>query len=176
MNFPWPLSPCLALAVKLAGCAGLPSLEGRTGSVAFVDTAGTPLGQVIDPLAAAHPGQSGIYALADGRDAFAARAVLANAAKRSLDVQYYIWRNDITGALLFDALRAAAGRGVRVRLLLDDNNRSGLDAHPNIEVRLFNPFAMRRADQFTGSDRRRRGARRLCQVAQAAARCRREIV
>ena len=70
--------------------------------------------------------------------------------QRSLDVQYYIWRNDITGVLLFDALRAAAERGVRVRLLLDDNNTSGLDAtlalldaHPNIEVRLFNPFAMR---------------------------------
>ena len=86
---------------------------GRTGSVAFVDTAGTPLGLAVEPLAAAHPGQSGVYALADGRDAFAARAVLANAAKRSLDVQYYIWRNDITGVLLFDALRAEAGRILR---------------------------------------------------------------
>ena len=52
--------------------------------------------------------------------------------------------------LLFDALRAAADRGVRVRLLLDDNNTRGstpllaaLDAHPNIEVRLFNPFVIR---------------------------------
>jgi putative cardiolipin synthase len=147
------LFPCLVLAIALqAGCSGLPSLAGRTASTALTDTASTPLGLAVAPLVAAHPGQSGVYALAEGRDAFAARAVLAHAAKRSLDVQYYIWRNDITGVLLFDALRAAADRGVRVRLLLDDNNTSGLDAtlalldaHPNIEVRLFNPFAMRRA-------------------------------
>jgi putative cardiolipin synthase len=143
--------PCLVLTITLAGCVGLPSLAGRTSSTALTDTADTPLGLAVAPLAAAHPGQSGLYALADGRDAFAARAVLANAARRSLDVQYYIWRNDITGVLLFDALRAAAGRGVRVRLLLDDNNTAGLDptlamlaAEPNIEVRLFNPFALRR--------------------------------
>ncbi len=102
------------------------------------------------PLTMAHPGLAGIHALADGRDAFAARAVLAQAADRSLDVQYYIWRNDTTGRLMFDALRAAAERGVRVRLLLDDNNTAGLDAslaaldaHPMIEVRLFNPNGIR---------------------------------
>ena len=146
------LLPGIVVVALLAGCAGLPSLEGRSASAAFTDTANTPIGMAVAPLLAAHPGLSGVYLLADGRDAFAARAVLANSAKRSLDVQYYIWRNDITGALLFDVLRAAAGRGVRVRLLLDDNNTSGLDAtlaqldaHPNIEVRLFNPFAMRRA-------------------------------
>jgi putative cardiolipin synthase len=146
------LLPGLVVAAVLAGCNGLPSLEGRTASAAFTDTNDTPIGMAIAPLLAAHPGLSGVYALADGHDAFAARAVLANSAKRSLDIQYYIWRNDITGALLFDILRAAAGRGVRVRLLLDDNNTSGLDAtlaqldlHRNIEVRLFNPFVMRRA-------------------------------
>jgi putative cardiolipin synthase len=144
---------CLSLAISLlAACASLPSLEGRNASSALTDAASTPLGLAIAPLVAEHPGQSGIYALVDGRDAFAARAVLANSAQRSLDVQYYIWRNDITGVLLFDALRAAADRGVRVRLLLDDNNTSGLDpalalldSHPNIEVRLFNPFVMRGA-------------------------------
>jgi len=89
--------------------------------------------------------------LPDARDAFAARALLARAAERSLDVQYYIWRRDLTGTLLFEALHAAAERGVRVRLLLDDNNTSGLDttlaaldSHRNIEVRLFNPFVPRR--------------------------------
>jgi putative cardiolipin synthase len=144
---------CLSLAFSLlAGCASLPSLEGRSASSALSDTASTELGLAITPLVAEHPGKSGVYALADGHDAFAARAVLANTAQRSLDVQYYIWRNDITGVLLFDALRAAADRGVRVRLLLDDNNTAGLDpalalldAHPNIEVRLFNPFVMRGA-------------------------------
>lgn len=129
----------------------LPSLEGRTVSTALADTNATQLGRSIAPYAAAHPGKSGIYALPESRDAFAARVLLARAAERSLDVQYYIWRNDLSGTLLFDALREAADRGVRVRLLLDDNNTAGLDevlaaldSHANIEVRLFNPFANRR--------------------------------
>jgi putative cardiolipin synthase len=128
-----------------------PPLEQREPSTAFSDTDATRLGRSITPRVAAHPGRSGIFALRDARDAFAARALLAQAAERSLDVQYYIWRRDITGTLLFEALRAAADRGVRVRLLLDDNNTSGLDAtlaaldaHPNIEVRLFNPFFVRK--------------------------------
>lgn len=105
----------------------------------------------VAPLADAHPGLSGVLPLNDGHDAFAVRAVLADAAERSLDVQYYIWHDDLSGTLLFDALRRAADRGVRVRLLLDDNNTSGMDdllsalnAHPNIEVRLFNAFRFRR--------------------------------
>src|SRR5262249_11784328 len=130
---------------------GLPPLEGRKPSVAFPNTAATPLGRAASSLAAAHPGVSGIHPLRDAREAFAARALLADAAERSLDVQYYIWRKDLTGTLLFERLLAAADRGVRVRLLLDDNNTPGLDAtlgaldsHPNIEVRLFNPFVLRK--------------------------------
>ena len=86
----------------------------------------------------------------EGREAFAARVLLAAHADRTLDVQYYIWRGDTTGQLLLEALWQAAERGVRVRMLLDDANVRGLDAtvaaldaHPNIEVRLFNPFANR---------------------------------
>lgn len=134
----------------LAGCASLPSLQGRTESTTLSNTGNTRLGQALEPLSAANPGKSAIYPLLDARDAFAARAHLAQVAERSLDVQYYIWHKDMTGTLLLDALRAAAERGVRVRLLLDDNNTAGLDpvlaaldAHPNIEVRLFNPFALR---------------------------------
>lgn len=70
------------------------------------------------PLAAAHPGRTGIHALPEARAAFAARAILASVADRTLDVQYYIWRADETGWLLFQALWEAAERGVRVRLLL----------------------------------------------------------
>lgn len=99
----------------------------------------------------AHPDRSGIVALPDGHDAFAARALLADAAEDTLDVRYYIWHNDMSGTMLFAALRRAADRGVRVRLLLDDNNTAGLDdvlatldAHTNIEVRLFNAFKLRR--------------------------------
>ncbi|NHZ33551.1 phospholipase D family protein [Massilia rubra] len=147
------LAALLLLALALGGCAGLPALDGRTPShylAADSVTPATRLDTALAPLNAAHPGMSGLYSLANGRDAFAARAMLANAAERSLDVQYYIWRNDTTGMLMLNALRAAASRGVRVRLLLDDNNTQGLDpllaaldAEPNIEVRLFNPFVMR---------------------------------
>jgi len=129
----------------------LPSLERRTRSTASTDTGDTRLGRAIATRVAEHPKESGVYPLRDAQEAFAARITLAKAAERSLDVQYYIWHADITGTLLFEALREAAARGVRVRLLLDDNNTAGLDpilaalnSHPNIEVRLFNPFAVRK--------------------------------
>lgn len=134
----------------LCGCAQLPALGDRTVSSAVLDTQDTRLGMALQPMVSAHPQLSGIVVLDEGRAAFAARAALADAAQRTLDLQYYIWRNDTSGSMLFDALRRAADRGVRVRLLLDDNNAAAsedvlraLDAHPNIEVRLFNPFAYR---------------------------------
>ena len=111
----------------------------------------TRLAKAIAPQVAAHPGTSGLYLLPDGRDAFAARMLLTRFADRTLDVQYYIWDNDRTGTLMLNALRAAADRGVRVRLLLDDNNTTGLDeilaafdTHRNVDVRLFNPLRIRR--------------------------------
>jgi putative cardiolipin synthase len=141
----------LGLAVAVIAQYGAPpSLERRSASTAVFDTEDTRLGRVISPLVAAHPGLSGIYTLLDARDAFAARSLLAQTAERTLDIRYYIWRSDVSGTLLLDGLRAAADRGVRVRLLLDDNNTAGLDpllaaldSHPNIEVRLFNPFVIR---------------------------------
>ena len=141
------------ICLWITGCNALPPLEGRTASRAYTAsaTADTRLGSVLTPLAAAYPGQSGLHPLLDARDAFAARVHLTQVAERSLDLQYYIWHKDRTGTLLLNALQEAAGRGVRVRLLLDDNNTAGLDAtlsaldgHPHIEIRLFNPFAMRR--------------------------------
>ena len=142
------IMPILCLGL-LAGCA-LPSQEQRSQSQALDPdaAAATPLGRAIAPVAAGHAGLSGIHPLADAHDAFAARMMLARAAERSLDVQYYIWRGDMTGMMLLEALHEAADRGVRVRLLLDDNGTSGLDrelaaldGHPNIEVRLYNPFS-----------------------------------
>ncbi|HEY8537798.1 MAG TPA: phospholipase D family protein [Steroidobacteraceae bacterium] len=116
-----------------------------------VDTVRSRLFASVDARVRLHPGLSGVVELRDARDAFAARAHLADAAEYTLDIQYYIWRNDMSGTMLFEAIRRAADRGVRVRLLLDDNNTNGqdemlgaLDSHPNIEVRLFNPFLMRR--------------------------------
>jgi putative cardiolipin synthase len=138
------------LAALLGGCASLPPLEGRTPTTAFADTADTRLGRAVAADVAAHPGKTGVHPLPEGHAAFAARVAFAAAAQRSLDVQYYIWHGDQVGNLLFEALWQAAGRGVRVRLLLDDLNTGGLDAtiavldaHPNIEVRLYNPLVHR---------------------------------
>ncbi len=148
-------SSCRLLALwlvvlSLAGCASLPSLEGRSESRAVASVAGTPIHEALAPGLAAHPGLSGFYSLSDGEDAFAARVAMIDAAVRALDIQYYIWNDDVTGRLVFEALLRAADRGVEVRLLLDDNNTPGLDAllavldaHPRIEVRLFNPFRQR---------------------------------
>ena len=76
---------------------------------------------------------------------------LVRNAERTIDVQSYLWRNDTTGNLILNELLNAADRGVRVRLLIDDNGVAGLDdklnaldAHPDIEVRLFNPFVIRK--------------------------------
>ena len=78
---------CLSLCMLFcAACASLPSLQGRSDSSAFSDTRATRLGQVLEPAAAAHPGRSAVYPLLDARDAFAARAHLAQVAERSLDV------------------------------------------------------------------------------------------
>lgn len=141
-----------SLLLGLVGCAQLPPLDPRTESTALTGTTDTRLGRAVASAAGAHPGLTAIHPLNDARDAFAARVLLAEAAERCLDVQYYIWHRDLSGQLLFAALKDAADRGVRVRLLLDDNNTSGLDpalaaldAHPLIEVRLFNPFPLRGA-------------------------------
>ena len=138
------------LSIALAGCASLPDSVVRPPSSALADTGDTRLGRALAAAVAAHPGQTAIHMLNEPRGAFAARVLLARAAERSLDVQYYIWHGDITGGLLCEALWEAAQRGVRVRMLLDDTGTRGvdeaisaLDAHPNIEIRLFNPFANR---------------------------------
>jgi putative cardiolipin synthase len=140
----------LVLAVLTAGCASLPAQYERSESHAVQDTASTALGQAGRQPLQDHPGQSAFRPLPSGVDALVARMVLADAAERSLDVQYYIWRNDLTGRLFAHALLRAADRGVRVRVLVDDVGTQAndevllsLDAHPQIEVRLFNPVASR---------------------------------
>ena len=91
--------------------------------------------------------------LSNGRDAFVARAVLARKAERGIDLQYYMFHQDTVGQLLLVELLAAADRGVRVRMLIDDMYGeegdavwSALCAHANVEVRLFNPFARGRSN------------------------------
>ncbi|MFW6041759.1 MAG: phospholipase D-like domain-containing protein [Guyparkeria sp.] len=146
------------LAASLAGCA-LPSLEGRHVSTSLdpEQARATPLGQAVTPVVAAHPGQTGNRIIHQPLDAFATWARLAREAERTLDMQYYIWSADISGTWMFGELLDAAERGVRVRLLLDDMGVTGLDRelaalddHPNIEVRLFNPFVLRNRFKWLG--------------------------
>lgn len=140
------------LAALLCGCAALPpgSDFSRRQSSALEHPEETRLGRSIETAARKHEGKSGFHLLPAGSDGLLARVQMADAAERTLDVQYYLYREDDTSRLLTDAILRAADRGVRVRVLLDDLDAAGreartaaLDAHPNIEVRLFNPFAYR---------------------------------
>ena len=134
----------------VGGCASLPDHTEYSESHALHGTETTRLGQIGQAMLKAHPGESGFRPLRNGVDALLWRIVLAEAAERSLDVQYYIWHDDLTGRFFADALLRAADRGVRVRVILDDvgaraddETLLSLDAHPNIEIRLFNPVASR---------------------------------
>jgi cardiolipin synthase C len=127
-----------------------PRAVGAPGHTLPLRDAQTALDREIVPLVARHGGRTGAILVPDGLDAFAARALSARQAGRSLDLQYYIWHNDLTGRLLAREVYLAAQRGVHVRMLLDDMNGAGndagllaLDAHPNIEIRLYNPFRNR---------------------------------
>jgi cardiolipin synthase C len=140
----------LAWALLLTACGSLPPNEGRTASFALPDTSDTRLGRNIGPLSSLHPGKSGVMPLADGRAAYASRVALARAAMKSIDVQTFVWYDDGLGSYLFEEMLQAAERGVRVRLLIDDATTGGLDpilamldAQPNIQVRLYNPFVGR---------------------------------
>jgi putative cardiolipin synthase len=143
--------------LAVSGCATLPTEFEQPKSYAFVDTQETALGREIAGKVAAHPGKSGFHLLSNGLDAFVSRAVLAHFAERSIDVQYYLYHDDLVGRLFTHELLKAADRGVRVRLLVDDMDMedrdlgaAALDAHPHIEVRIFNPFSRNvgRTSQF----------------------------
>jgi cardiolipin synthase C len=128
-----------------------PNLAGRTQSSVYGETDTTPLAHALAAQRRHHKGKTGVFPLSRGHEAFAARRRLARLAARSIDVQYYMWREDLTGRLLLNDLLAAADRGVRVRMLIDDNTTAGMDAvlaaanaHANLEIRLFNPFMLRK--------------------------------
>ena len=124
----------------------------RTASTAFARPETTTVGALFQEKADQHPGQSGFSLIQEGSNAFTARLAMADLAEQTLDAQYYIWDVDTTGRIMAQRLIQAADRGVRVRLLLDDHYQTeafdagiaALDAHPNIEVRFFNPVANRR--------------------------------
>lgn len=137
----------LALLPLLAHCAGAPRLEGVEPSHAIAAAETSRVDRAVVAELGDHPEESGIRLLEDNALAFAYRAATAEAAGRSLDIQYYIWQDDLTGRLLASEVMRAAERGVRVRLLIDDADGRAkhdifrvADQHPLIEVRIFNPF------------------------------------
>jgi putative cardiolipin synthase len=100
----------------------------------------------IDEQIAAHPGKSGVYVLEAAEEALIARAWLADQARHSIEVQYFIWSTDNIGILAAEAMLRAAERGVRVRIIVDDllidapdESLLALSMHPNIDIRIYNP-------------------------------------
>jgi len=155
---------CLGL-LALAACthSDLRPDYPRVASTVLPVKADAPLEAYAARITAQHGSDSGVRLISDSNDALLARIALADRAVQSLDLQYYMFHSDATGGLLAQRLLAAADRGVRVRLLLDDLHVAGnddvlriLDGHPNIQIRLFNPFMDRSASvlsmgaQFAG--------------------------
>jgi putative cardiolipin synthase len=149
----------LAVFVAFAsGCATLRTDLPKQPSTTLPAVADTPSTRYIASETSAHGDASGFRALISNTNALMSRIVLIDHAEHSLDLQYYIFNNDATGRLTAQRILAAADRGVRVRILLDDLDIAGqgqdnvldaLDAHPNIEVRLFNPFRIRNRSMFS---------------------------
>ena len=142
--------PALLLLLLSAGCAQLPPRPAMPFDAAVPVGTGTELDRLTARQEELHPGQSAFRLVSDGPEGFATRAQAARIAGRSIDVQTYIWKGDTTGVALASVLVQAADRGVKVRLLVDDmdarakdDGLSAVDAHPNIEVRMFNPLPSR---------------------------------
>jgi len=119
-------------------------------SQALANSGTTSLGRLVDPETAAQQPLSGVLLVESGADALRHRHALIDAAEQAIDAQYYIWNRDTAGQLLADRMLAAADRGVRIRLLLDDFTIGGRDpglaalsSHANASVRVFNPVARR---------------------------------
>jgi putative cardiolipin synthase len=139
----------LGLAV-LVGCAPIQRDVVREPSTALPAAHDTPSARYVQSEVNKHAEASGFRLLTDNTNALMSRIALADHAAHSIDLQYFIFQNDATGRLVAQRLLAAADRGVRVRMLLDDyalNDEydllDALDAHANIEVRVFNPFRTR---------------------------------
>ena len=142
-----------SIAITVTGCSTLPkhTIESIPETTLQVDTTQTTLAQIIQPLQEQHPELTGYLVLFEPLEALSARLRLIDKAEKTLDLQYYIWDNDKVGSLALHALIRAADRGVKIRLLIDDNNAKSTEGiflalaqHPNIEVKLFNPYRFRK--------------------------------
>ncbi|WP_257222637.1 MULTISPECIES: phospholipase D family protein [unclassified Acinetobacter] len=140
-----------SLVLTLSACSTLPKQQTQPVEYAFnTPTDDTSLAKIVLPLREQNPNLTGYHVLYDPLEALAARIELINKAEKSLDLQYYIWDNDKIGALALHAMIKAADRGVKIRLLVDDNNAKkmegiymALDQHTNIDVKLYNPYRFR---------------------------------
>ncbi|AQS38760.1 phosphatidylserine/phosphatidylglycerophosphate/cardiolipin synthase [Shewanella psychrophila] len=135
----------------LSACSSVPELADKKTSYRLLPADDSPLAIHVGPQVSEHPEQTGAIPLINGLDAFIARLALIKSANTSIDLQYYIYRNDDAGKLLIWHVLDAAERGVRIRILLDDLTSKNLDqgllnlaSHRNIDVRLFNPSFFRR--------------------------------
>jgi putative cardiolipin synthase len=152
-RFPGSLLLVIALVFALHACgASVNWRYPRTPSTAFTEPETTSVGALFQRAAARHKGLSGFLPVQTDQDAFMARLAMADLAERTLDAEYYIWESDTTGRILGEHLLRAADRGVRVRVLIDDNYMTAardlgmlalLDGHPNVQVRFFNPVTNR---------------------------------
>ena len=147
----WLLVVSSCLFLSLSACSTLPKQKQIKPEYAYdIETQDTDLAKIITPLKNQNPELTGYHVLYDPLEAIAARINLIEKAQKTLDLQYYIWDNDKIGSLALYKIIEAADRGVKVRLLIDDNNAGkmegvylALDQHPNIEVKLFNPYRFR---------------------------------
>ena len=144
-------------SVWMTGCASLPSQVDRPVSTALANPMQTRLGQLVQARAAkaGTRNDSGFALVGNAELAFSSRMTLIKAAQQTLDIQYYAIFADDTTERMFEALREAAARGVRIRILLDDFNTSGKNAQvlklafeKNFELRLFNPLPGGRASMM----------------------------
>lgn len=141
----------LMILLVVGGCATRLPPQSAPWSFVLEAPADAPLVRLSEQLqVSATADHSAFSLLYNGKDALAARLQLIDQAESGIDLQYYIFKGDTTGGLLALRLLAAADRGVRVRLLVDDIGNSmgdfkiaSLDRHPNIEIRLFNPLTLR---------------------------------
>ena len=142
----------MLIVAILGGCATFPPGADypKTASSALAHPEETRLGRQFVNAAREHDGNSGFRIIPVGADGFLNRMQMINAAERTLDLQYFIFRGDETGRQLTGAVLHAADRGVRVRVLVDDGETVAgdeqiavLEAHTSIEIRIFNPFAYR---------------------------------
>jgi cardiolipin synthase C len=161
----------LALGLILAGCSKLPERPDMAqGQAASAADSGI-LHQLTQEVASLFDEPDAAMLVSRAQQAMELRLAMIDSATVSLDAQYFTWADDSSGNLLLDRFLRAADRGVRVRLLVDDlyllsnSSLSGpdavlaaIDAHPNVELRIYNPGRYRSgtlgiAGNFAGSFR-----------------------